>query len=248
MKHPAQIRSYSDDVFRIDTPPKDAMYDQDARDIADKCRWLARAISSSAFDNLDTFPYVYFTSGITGALDYLLPRKRFKAHEKEYRYVFSHNSVLTSQSAKEADSEYLTYPRSFTGAFNPIVSSNREILLDCAYIFATHLKHHQRLIPEKVSEVMFSLSKSHNLYDYRIGWFFSKTRYSGIYDLQYTYAYLPHNILPILQHVNKFPANHLYDLNKETFSQKFKENGLTESDTNLFAFTNTGNRIPFYML
>lgn len=235
-----QIRSYNDSTFRL----KDNIYKFNCWASKDSFRDLAYKFSKQAFTNIENFPYVYFTSGITEALNFLIPKKKFLINQNEYRYLEMFSSVTRDSS--NIDSKFLSYPFSGNGKFLDIPNDS-PVVLDCSYIFASNLTNN-KILPNNVDQVLFSLSKSHNLADYRLGWFFSKQKIKEFHVLQYDNHYGINNInFEILNTVNDLEPNYLYLKYKSMFTDMYNANNVSENDTNLFGLKNN-MRIPWYHL
>ena len=119
-------------------------------------RDLAFNVSALAFNNATDFPYLYFTSGITDAINVIIPKKKTTILPLEYRYL----NLFQTVTLKETDRTYMSYPFSGNGKFLTI-PTDRDVILDCAYIFASNMSN-AKVIPENVSKILFGLSKSHN--------------------------------------------------------------------------------------
>lgn len=240
-----QIISYPDSSFREGLSlSRLPVAGADALEMAESCRVLARKFSQTAFKNLDQFPFIYFTAGVTEAIDFLVPKQTTRILTNEYRYVRAFPQV--SESAIEAEAFYFSYPFSGTGRFEPIPSA-KKLILDCSYLFASNMKEISNL-PEQVEYVLFGLTKSHNLSDARIGWFFSKRKILSYHVLQYDYGYINGMYHQILNRVASSEPNALYLKYQESFSKLYREKGLLEGDTNLFALSPEGERVPYYLL
>jgi hypothetical protein len=245
MKTPLQIRSYEDTLFRDKISLNHTVLStNDSISLMATARDNARKLCASAFSNLEEFPYLYFTSGITESIDFLLTQREFYARVNEYRYIFAHKTVSPKNSGV---AEYRSYPFSATGAFDDIPTT-REVILDCAYMFASNMNHHVKKLPDNVSHVMFGLSKSHNLADLRIGWFFSKKQYLGFHTLQYLYGYASSIAASALSIAVEYSPNELYKRNSTILREKFINRNIIENDTNLFGISDTGEKIPYYAL
>ena len=234
MNQPLQIKSYQDDTFRrtIHAVKDDPRYAQG----------LAREFSAAAFDNLDAFPYVYLTSGVTEAMDWVLARHRVSMIDNDYRYAKFYERL------NRQDLHYQSYPFSATGELAPIASVDLPVFMDCSYIFATNLLHHDRVVPKNVEYLAFSLSKSHNVADYRIGWLMTKAPLEPQHVVQYDYGYVPHRHARVLEHALSYKPNELYLKHGPTLSRLYADAGLRETYTNLFALDHSGQRIPYYTL
>lgn len=235
-----QIRSYYDNTFRL----QNNLYKYNCWDKKDVLRDLVYKFCSNAFSNINEFPYVYFTSGVTEALNFLIPKRKFYIKRNEYRYLELFPSITFDKSKSEI--EFLSYPFSGNGKFTE-VPNDGPVVLDCSYIFASNLKH-DKILPNKVEQVMFGLSKSHNLADYRIGWFFSKIKVPEFHILQYDHDYGINNVnYEILLKINSVECNYLYLKYKDQLSELYHKNSINENDTNLFGIKNN-QRIPWYHL
>ena len=236
----SQIRSYDDNTFRYTTN----LYNQEVdwnRDVA-KIRNLAYSISSTAFDNVNEFPYLYFTAGVTDALNIIIPKNPVTVIENEYRYLKLFNNVTTN----ETDTRFMSYPFSGNGKFLTI-PEDKPLILDCSYIFASDMNN-QKIIPSNVKQVLFGLSKSHNLPDYRIGWILSKERIKEFHLLQYEFKYtINGNVQSVLEKVKSYDSNFLYNKHRSYISTLYKQNGIEETNTNLFGIKND-IKIPWYTL
>ena len=239
MPAPYQIRSYSDSEFRNLTHyAEEFEWDSNTSLIRD----LAFNVSSQAFDNATDFPYLYFTSGITDAINVIIPKKKTTILPLEYRYL----NLFQSVTLKESGRTYMSYPFSGNGKFLDI-PTEQDVILDCAYIFASNMSN-VKVIPSNVSKVLFGLSKSHNLPDYRIGWILSKEKIPEFHALQYEYNYaINGNIKEALTSVLMHQPNFLYNKYKQLFSEMYQSNGVTEGDTNLFGVKD-GIKVPWYIL
>lgn len=244
MNKPAQVRSYNDNLFRYNLlVPEQQSLDP----IADleNARNLAREFSGKAFDNLSDFPYIYFTSGVTGALNYLLSKNLIQVRKHEYRYVFAFNVTLS-----ESPVAYYSYPFSLNGNFSDLSElchGKEKVLLDCSYMFASDMTN-DKIIPKNVSQIMFGVSKSHNLFDVRIGWFFSKEKFITYHTLQYDYGYSSALYPRVMEEIIKYDPNHFYKVYKDRLSELYRENNLVEGNTNLFGTRSNGQRVMYYEL
>lgn len=235
-----QIRSYFDNTFRL----QNNLYTYGCWDKKDILRDLVYKFCLNAFSNIETFPYVYFTSGVTEAINFLVPKRKFFINKNEYRYLELFSSVTVDKTKSE--STFISYPFSGNGKFIEIPTDN-PIVLDCSYIFASNLTHN-KILPNNVEQVLFGLSKSHNLADYRIGWFFSKYKIPEFHILQYEHNYSINNAnYEILNKVNSFECNYLYLKYKDRFSELYFKNKIIENDTNLFGLK-SNQRIPWYTI
>lgn len=239
MNQPPQIKSYYDDTFRRSIHPLSG-HATNARDQGDYARSLAREFTSAAFDNLDDFPYVYLTSGVTEAMDWVLPRHRVAMIGNDYRYAKFY------ERASRHDLLYQSYPYSADGGLHPITSEELPVFMDCAYLFATAMEWHNRQVPENVQYLAFSLSKSHNIADFRIGWLMTKQPLEPQHIVQYGYGYVPHRHARVLEHALSYPPNTLYQKYRALLSRLYADAGLRETFTNLFGIDAEGQRIPYY--
>jgi len=228
-----QIKSYNDSTFRL-SGFSNAPYSE--------IRDVARSISKKAFNNIDEFPYLYFTAGITESLNFLIPKQPITILDGEYRYL----KLFSNVTEKETDHRFLSYPFSGNGTFISI-PEDKPTILDCSYIFASDMSN-QKTIPTNVDKVLFGLSKSHNLSDYRIGWILSKEKISNYHILQYEFDYSVNvNLFNILKNVELHIPNFLYIRYKDKLSELFSKNNVTENNTNLFGIKDNV-RIPWYKL
>lgn len=235
-----QIRSYYDNTFRnlTNVYSQDIDWDRNLK----KTRNIAYSISKRAFDNIEEFPYLYFTAGITESLNVIIPKSPITVFDNEYRYLKLFDNVTTSKT----NSRYMSYPFSGNGKFLSIPEDN-PLILDCAYIFASDMSN-QKILPSNVQQVLFGLSKSHNLSDYRIGWILSKEKIKEFHLLQYEFKYTVNgNIRPVLENVMSYESNFLYKKYKTDISKLYKTNGIEENNTNLFGIKN-GIKIPWYQI
>jgi hypothetical protein len=235
---PLPILSYNDNLFRSDLiiPDNKSVYSKiDYVEL----EIIARNFCSSAFDNLDEFSYLYFTAGVTESIDFLLSRGKFNIFPGEYRYARIHNTICDTP----VENFYLSYPFSGNGKFLDI-PTNRNVILDCSYIFASDMKCN-KILPNNVDYVLFGVSKSHNLSDLRVGWFFSKKKIHSYHILQREYGYggIMHKL--VLENISKKRPNELYIRYRDEISNNYKKHNLVEGNTNLFALSET-ERIPYY--
>lgn len=236
-----QIKAYNNNTFR-----ENLSYNINAP-VFEPCTniYLQTTIRnqiSSIIDNLDDFDYVYFTSGVTHALDILLQLQTVQADENEYRYVFAYPTVQRDIG----EFKFVTYPSSYDGKFREI-PKDKKTILDCTYLFSSNLKHN-RIIPENVEFLLFGFGKSHNVADLRLGVIFSKTKLWGIHTLQHSYKYIDSIWLPFIKNAILHPINHLYLTTKDELTERYKEYGLIVNDTTLFAVTKNNQKIPYYVL
>ncbi len=238
-----QIHSYYDSLFRcpIDIG-LDKLKTDDSVALMKHTESLARELCASAFDNLDEFPYFYTTSGITEALNYKLSSVQFTALSGEYRYAMS----FPNFTRKSVDVTYFSYPFSGTGKFEAIPES-KSVILDCAYMFASNMTN-DKYLPNNVSDVMFSLSKSHNIADMRIGWIFSKEKFTPYQILQHEFGYLNKQHSIFIQRALEYAPNELYKRHKDAIDELYNKNKISVGDTNLFGIDQVGKRIPYYHL
>lgn len=237
-----QIRSYQDNIFRSNLT-YDLNYNiETAASNYEQCRTQMRSLLKDCFTNLDDFPNLYFTSGVTSALDIILQKHLVQAEKNEYRYIFAYNTV--TDSPKEY--RYQSWPNSASGKFLPIYK-DQKIILDCSYLFATSMNH-DKIIPDNVEYLCIGVSKSHNLSDVRFGCVFSKQPIRGIHTLQYDYGYGNSIIKSVIDRISEYPLNHLYNLNKENLENLYSSYDLKINDTNLFGMDNNGMRYPYYLL
>jgi len=237
---PLQIKSYNDDFFRSRVKWNSESM-SDSKKLAESLRQMARDMIRKVFSNIDDFPEVYFTAGITESIDYLISKQPTEAQKTDYRYIFTHNTVTT----QPANIMYISYPYSASGKFLDLPTEPR-LIVDCAYLFASNMQS-LSLIPNNVDHILFSVSKSHNLADLRCGWFFSRQRILSYHLSQYEYSYvnsMHHRILEIIQH---YPLNFLYQTHRAELSDIYARHNLLETDVNLFALKNY-RRIPYYIL
>lgn len=238
MKLPLQIKSYNDDYFQKIINFNDINHQL----FAGKSRELARKFSSIVFKNLDDWPYLYFTSGITEAINFLFLSHPTYAQTDDYRYV---HSLPTVKHYTTDSYYYYSYPYAGNGKFNKI-PNNKNLILDCSYIFASNLNCVE-VIPENVEYILFGVSKSHNLSNLRSGWFFSKKKIKSFHVLQYDYEYLGIVHKQILDTISQYEVNFLYKKHKKVLSELYEKHKIEEPDTNLFGIFNN-QKIPYYVL
>jgi hypothetical protein len=241
--HELQIFSYPDSYFRQEIslpkmPPRESL----SIKLAEEARTLARSISNSTFSNLDEYPFLYFTAGVSEAIDLLVPQQDTLIEKHEYRYLQAFSNVSETSGARL----FKSYPFSGTGKFDPI-ENQLDTILDCSYIFASNMKC-EKILPNNIKYVLYGLGKSHNLQDARIGWFFSKHMIRNRQILQYEYGYINSNIHTILRKVADHEPNFFYLKYRENFSSLYHKHNLYEQDVNLFATSKSGKRIPYYTL
>lgn len=239
---PLPIRSYADDTFH-----KFVRMAHTSR--AANARALARLFCESAFSNLDDFHYVYFTAGITEAINYLVHGNQVTIARGDYRYAF-----MGERRADGKKIEYKSFPFAGDGKFRLIddgmfhALDEGDVVLDCAYMFASDMSH-DRVLPPNVRQVMFSFSKGHNLSLARLGWFFSKDRIDHLHVLQYEYDYVSSVAESVLKGASSMEPNFLYLKYREEYSNLYKSVGLSEGNTNLFGVDpRTGARHPYYTI
>lgn len=235
MRH--QIRSYYDSTFRNLIPLSDPWTNKDRE------RELAYSICSKVFKNIHDFPFIYFINGITEGINHYASNFKIIKHRSDYRYL----DLVSSNHNNGSEIFYQSFPFSGDGKFHSI-KKDKPVVLDCAYLFCSNLNYDQ-VIPDNVDSVMFSLSKSHNLPDYRIAWMFCKNKINQYHVLQYDNNYgINSFVLPALELIQTKPLNFLYLKYKNEFSKLYSSDNLIEGDVNLFALTSKGDRIPFYVL
>lgn len=239
MKLMTQIKSYDDNFFRHMINFNN---NTENTELSEASRNLARKFSSNAFSNLDNWPYLYFTAGITEAINYFVLSKPTYAQESDYRYL---KTLPILKTLSNNDQYYFSYPYAGNGKFLEI-PKNKNLILDCSYIFASNLKCNTE-VPDNVDYILFGVSKSHNLSNLRSGWFFSKKKIQSFHVMQYDYNYLGIIHKKILETISLYECNHFYKKFHKEFSQLYKENNLHENDTNLFAMLND-QKIPYYTL
>lgn len=241
---PAQIISYDDTTIRdrIEHQQR-APVGKIAEENAKIARERVRALCSHAFPNINDYRYVFFTAGATEAIDFLVTKQPTSAAKNEYRYVFAHSTVAVTD---EPRTRYLSYPFSGTGNREDI-PTDVPVILDASYIFCVDQPLSPPL-PKNVQHVIFSLSKSHNLYDYRCGWFFTNTRFPGLYTLQYEYGYMSSTTQACVAAAAQFAPNVLRQRHAESISASYAKAGLSEGEVNLFGFTPAGERVPYYQV
>lgn len=236
-----QIRSYPDDTFRTLLTYPASLEPNNKKTDFENYRSKARTLISQVFDNLNEFEYLYFTHGVTNALDLILPMHEVQADPTEYRYVFVHKTVTTAPKKFR----YQSWPSSFSGKFEEI-KKDQQVILDCSYLFASNMCHERR-IPENVSYLLIGFSKGHNLSDVRVGCLFAKQRIVGIHALQYDYGYGDSIIGNVLQNIETKPFNYLYEKYDYQFRSLYNRYDLQVGDTNLFGI-DKGKKYPFYVL
>ena len=236
-----QIKSYNDNFFRnkinLQLQQKNVTVTQ-----FDELMIMVRRFCGQVFDNLSEFPYLYFTSGITQAIDFLVSQEITHVQRSDYRYLFTLPNSVTNESL---DRMYWSYPFSSSGRFESLPSNGR-IILDCAYIFASNLKCIKSL-PVNVEQVLFSVSKGHNLWDLRCGWMFSRSKIPCYHIAQIDYNYISILNFVVFESIINYPVNFLYQKYQQQFSELYKKHRLDEPDTNLFGLQNK-NRLPYYSL
>lgn len=236
------IKSYNDNLFRKNIVIPDLNYLTSGNDNEYRlAESMARKFCEGAFSNLEIFPYFYMTSGATEAIDCLLPMQEFNILPGEYRY----SMIQSTFSTTTQPTMYFSYPFSGSGKFESI-PDDKNIILDCAYIFSSNLNN-IRMLPDNVESVIFSLSKSHNLSDLRIGWFFSKKKIAKYDILQCEYGYFNRLHIEAFKTIMEYRPNELYLRYKSEFSKKYIDNAMIENDVNLFAFSKN-KRIPYYLI
>lgn len=239
MKFSKQIKSYDDDFF------KNLINFNDHTDqslLPTVTRDLARQFSSRVFKNIDNWPYIYFTSGITEAINFLVLSKPTYFQPDDYRYLYT---LSTIKSPSDSCQYYFSYPYAGNGKFLTI-PDNKNLILDCSYIFASNMNCEQYL-PNNIEYILFGVSKSHNLANLRCGWFFSKQKIESFHVLQYEYNYLGKIHKQILDAIIAYDGNYLYQKHKDKISKLYFDHNLEEFDTNLFSIKGR-QKIPYYTL
>jgi|694.fasta_scaffold82802_2 hypothetical protein len=242
MQHFLQIRSYNDDFFRkkIKLLSRVPVYDDS---LIKETREKTFYFCSKVFKNLNEFPFIYYTAGVTEAINFLLMCQQTTSLKNDYRYVFSLPTVNTNS---DINTMYFSYPFAGDGKFKSI-PENKKIILDCSYMFASNLNSVD-FIPNNVEYVLFGISKSHNLYDLRSGWIFSRKKILPLHFCQYEFNYngVIHSL--IIDSIVDKDSNFLYKKYKTKFSKLYKDNNLVENDVNLFGVSSEGKKIPYYIL
>ena len=244
-----QIKSYQDAFFR-----NALSYSVEQVCNFEEARKIARGLSMSAFD-VSEFPYIYFTAGITEALNTFLSESPFDMMKGDYRYVTvlpMRSGILTPEETAINRVLYLSTPSAINGRhvdlYQEWIQRYSEVFLDCAYMFASNMEFENRTLPQNIKRVAFSLSKSHNLADVRVGWILSRTPYRPLHALQYDYDYGNSIITGVMRQTLLEEPNYLYYKYKREYGRKYKRNKLIEGDTNLFGLDQNGGKIPFWTL
>jgi hypothetical protein len=107
---------------------------------------------------------------------------------------------------------------------------------------------HDRLVPAHVKYLAFSLSKSHNVADFRIGWLMTKEPLQPQHLVQYDHEYGPSRHAEVLRMAINFAPNYLYRKYKDHLSELYAKHKLEEPHTNLFALDARGIRVPYWTL
>lgn len=252
MSLPLQIRSFQSEIFR--SCIFDALKRQAAQSLsasasvnrAAKARKQLTQIVSSVYPELDNFPYVYFTAGVTEAIDHVLRvPDRIQVSAGEYRYVRFFPNVYVS-STSSPNTMFVSSPFSSTGRHLDLraFGYSQKLIVDCSYLFASNLCHAPEL-PSNVDSLLFGFSKSHDLADLRLGAIVTKTKIPHLHIPQYDYGYVSSLMPSALETILSYPLNELWHQN-ESLDAVYASKGLTVNDTRLFALDNLGNRVPYY--
>jgi hypothetical protein len=226
-----QIKAFPDSLFRSVglTDPTTCS--------AEQTRRRARKLSASVLANHREFPFLYFTAGSTEALNWLL-RQPFSTDPADFRYV----RALPDFREDRQSLQYLSNPFSGTGMI--IEVPNDELVLDAAYAFCTH--DFTFTAPRGTMAVTFSLSKSHNLADARVGWFLSRKPVPSVHVLQYEYEYMSSVTHSAIALADSFAPNELYLRHGARLRDEMSMSGYTVGDVPLFGFKD-GKRVPYYL-
>ena len=237
------ILSYPDQFFRHGLEYSvHKMRFSEQKSIAESNRNICRSLCQKAIKNTDDFPYIYFTAGATEGINYFFQAMDLQIFANEYRYV----QTLPHSYQPTSDGIFYSNPFSGSGKLQNL-SFEKNNIIDLTYLFATEMNQPITL-PKQTCAALFSLSKSHNLADLRIGWILSKQMIPCFHVLQYDYGYINSLLSSVLAKIASEKLNYLYLKYNDRLQRLYKQNGLESTDTNLFALNKNGQRIPYYSL
>lgn len=194
--------------------------------------------------DLSKFKYAYVTAGATDAINHwrATDDRPWQYYSGDYQWpqIVSGNGHQTNY-INTSDVLYVSNPACATGNFIELDSIPNPVILDCAYISATHkVKIH---IPKNTEQVMFSFSKGFGLIGQRCGLVYCKQPHKSLHPLSKVECFNYSSAQIMLAMMNNFAVDEMYYLYKDQQDKICDKYSLTPSDT-YFIGTSTD---PYYI-
>lgn len=187
--------------------------------------------------NLDEFPYLYFTNGITEAMNYWMwsEERKIKMAKDDYQWV---------NGGEQGEVQYVSNPASYDGNYVDI-PDHMPVVLDLAYVGSSSPRRIE--IPESVEKVFFSLSKTFGLRNYRIGYCWSRYPIARLELLQKSAKYYNYHSASLGEKIiNRFNTEYVFSKLRSYQLSICDDLNLTPSDTVWLATSNDQDYNKFY--
>lgn len=187
--------------------------------------------------DLSGFEHLYFTNGITEAMNYWLWQddRSVKMARDDYQWIPGHD---------RGDVLYLSNPASYDGNYVDI-PTDIPVVLDLAYIGSSRPR--QIEIPDNVERVFFSLSKSFGLRNYRIGYYWSRRPDRRLSMIQNSAKYYNYHSASLGEKIiEQISPDTVYRTLQPYQEEICKELDFTPSDSVWLATTSDPDYIQFY--
>lgn len=221
--------------------------------------WLSEG-SDIQLIGLDKFPYVYFTSGVCGAIEAVIACSRYKwfsgiSNDFPY-YKFAvktggKNWLLWPQQQNTSNVRktllFLSNPQYKTGIFEtdmfqPYIKRREiDIFYDMAYIGCCLWKG-KITIPDKCAFCAFSLSKAFGLENYRLGILFSRHELPWLEALHQTYYLNIQSLYLAIHLMKKFSLSYIPNKYRKAYEYICKKHLLRETDSPWIALSKTNEK------
>lgn len=203
--------------------------------------------------DLSTFPHIYLSDGILGALNYCAANEpshsRFFILPNEFSYLKNLNrkfliidESLATDNPTDLDIFYASTP--FSGCGNLLQSLGqtsknfKRIWIDLAY-FGSHSPNQSITLPLNTERVFFSFSKTYGLFQHRIGIMFSKVPDSNLNLLMEKRYFNWTSFQLAFEILNQFSPFHLFEKYNQSYRQLCEKYGLSPADSILMAHSNS---------
>jgi len=198
---------------------------------SDITKWLEPVCDLSGFDHL------YFTNGITEAMNYWMWQNQGPIQMEKDDYQWVSGSVT-------GDIRYVSNPASYDGNYVDI-PTDKPVVLDLAYIGSSTPARIE--IPDNVIKVFFSLSKSFGLRNYRIGYYWSRKADHRLELIQNSAKYYNYHSASLGEAViSEIGPHDVYKTLRSYQLEICEELDLTPSDSVWLATTDDPQYIQFF--
>ena len=217
--------------------------------------WLSKS-GDIKIIGLDAFPYVYFTSGVCGAIEAVIFNSRYRTFSTisddfpYYKFAVKAGRKQWKNSSFSANNGTLLFvsnPQYSNGIFEENLlgsfktKSDMNIFYDMSYVGCCLWKG-DIIVPNTCKFCAFSLSKAFGLENYRLGILFSKYKLSSL-DILHKLNYLNHNSLCLsIYMMKKFNISYVPNKYKEKYKLICRKHSLSETHCPWIALLN-GQRI-----